>query len=95
MIDSNFIMMEVNRYIKFRFAEDPDISLFNLYDSILRAFPRLNHFPNHSGKAIKDIMNQIPTRIVLEIQNEVEKLSFKELGKIVEEGKQTYNLKKK
>ena len=90
MIDSNFIMMEVNRYIKFRFAEDPDISLFNLYDSVLRAFPRLNHFPNHTDKAIKDIMNQIPTRQVLDLEEEVKKLSFEELGKIVEEGKLTY-----
>jgi hypothetical protein len=85
-------MMEVNRYIKFRFAEDPDINLFNLYDSVLKAFPRLNHFPNHSGKAIKDIMTQIPTRIVLEIQKEVEKLSSAEMTKIMEEGKKTYNI---
>ena len=90
MIDSNFIMMEVNRYIKFRFAEDPDISLFNLYDSVLKAFPRLNHFPNHSGKAIKDIMIQIPTRIVIKIQEEVEKLPGDKVSKIIEEGKPTY-----
>lgn len=85
-------MIEVNRYIKFRFAEDPDISLFNLYDSVLKAFPRLNHFPNHSGKAIKDIMIQIPTRQVLDLEEEVAKLSSEEIGKIVEEGKKTYNL---